>query len=262
MKGKIFTFLFTVAILFYVQANAQTVEQLIAKADSLTEKAFDDDAALTVLLKAEKIDPNNWEIEWRLSRAYSNIAAHMPKETSGQKDKQYAVYQTALKHAEKAVKLAPDQSRAYVRRAIVNGRIALFKGVFSVAKVVTKVRDDCRKALKLNNGTVYDMALTHYILARTHAKLSEKWKPALSVLGLGWADIDTALVHYKKAVDMYPGYIMFYVDYAKALYREDQYQKAKEMLDKALTCKIRERDDPQKLKEAKALLKEVEDELN
>ncbi len=261
MKARIFSILFVGIIFFCGQSYSQTVEQLIAKADSITD-AFNDDGALKVLLQAEKLDTNNWEIEWRLSRAYSNIAAHMPRETSEQEDKQYATYKVALAHAEKAVRLAPNQSRAYLRRAIVNGRIALFKGVFSVAGVVTKVRDDCRKSLKLNNGTVYDMALTHYILARTHAKLSEKWKPALSVLGLGWADIDTALVHYKKAVQMYPNYIMFYYDYAKALYREDQYKKAKEMLDKALSCKIQERDDPQKLKDSKKLLKEVEDELN
>ncbi len=257
---KLFLPVLFIALFIAGQTGAQTVKELIAKADSLT-KAFNDDAALKVLLQAEKMDQNNWEIEWRISRAYSNVAAHMPHETSEQKDKQYAVYQTALKHANKAVKLAPDKSTAYIRRAIVNGRIALFKGVFSVAGVVTKVRDDCRKSLRLNNGPKYDMALTHYILARTHAKLSEKWHPALSVLGLGWASLDTAIVHYQKAINIYPGVIMFYYDYAKALYRQDKYKEAKAMLEKALSCKIEERDDPQRLKDAKKLLKEVEDEL-
>jgi tetratricopeptide (TPR) repeat protein len=257
MKKVLGISLFILVLMFGI-SSAQTVQELIAKADSLTTKAFDDDAALKVLLQAEKMEPNNWEIEWRLSRAYSNIAAHMPKD---KKDEQYKVYQTALKHANKAVKLAPNQSHAYVRRAIVNGRIALFKGVFSVAGVVTKVRDDCLKSLKLNNGNVYTKALTHYILARTHAKLSQKWHPALTVLGLGWASLDTALVHYQKALDLAPQHIIFYVDYAKALYRDDQYRKAKKLLEKALTLKITERDDPERLKEARALLKEVNDEL-
>ncbi len=247
------------AFLFFTSIGFAQSEY-IAKGDSLTE-AFKDKEALKYYLMAAKADSNDWQLQWRLSRAYSNIAAHMPHETSKQEDKQYAVYQIALRHANKAVELAPGKSVPYLRRAITNGRIALFKGVFSVAGVVTKVRDDCLKSLQLNNGSVYDMALTHYILARTHAKLSEKWKPALSILGLGWADIDTALVHYKKAVEMYPGYIMFYYDYAKALYREDQYKEAKKMLLKALSSKIQERDDPIRLKEAKELLKEVEDEL-
>ncbi len=258
MKTSGFFTALIIALFFSTVGVAQS--NYIAKGDSLTE-AFKDNEALKYYLLAAKVDSNNWQLQWRLSRAYSNIAAHMPHETSEEEDQQYATYQIALKHANKAVQLAPNKSVPYLRRAITNGRIALFKGVFSVGGVVTKVRDDCLKSLKLNNGSVYDMALTHYILARTHAKLSEKWKPALSVLGLGWADIDTALVHYKKAIEMYPGYIMFYYDYARALYREDEYKKAKEMLLKALGSKVQERDDPVRLKEAKELLKEVVDEL-
>jgi len=257
---KHFRLLIGLIITLFFTAGAYAQTNYIAIGDSLTE-AFKDKEALKYYLMAAKSDSNNWQLQWRLSRAYSNIAAHMPHETGQQEEKQYAVYQIALRHANKAVELAPDKSVPYLRRAITNGRIALFKGVFSVAGVVTKVRDDCLKALKLNNGSTYDMALTHYILARTHAKLSEKWKPALSILGLGWADVDTALIHYQKAVEMYPGYIMFYYDYAKALYREDNYKKAKEMLEKALNCKIQERDDPIRLKEAKELLKEVKEEL-
>lgn len=238
--------------------KAQNVEELIAKGDSLTEKAFDDKAALEVYLSAEKIDPDNWELQWRLSRAYSNIAAHMPKETSEEEDAQLATYETALKHAQKAVDLAPDKSIPYLRRAIVNGRIALYKGVFSVGDIVTSVKNDCEKSLEINNGGIYDMALTHYILGRTHAKLSEKWKPALTVLGLGWADIDTALTHYKKAIKMYDGYIMFYLDYAKALISEDEEEQAKEILEKLLTFKVQEQDDPVRIKEAKELLKELD----
>lgn len=251
---KKFFFLLLIPVLMI---RAQSVEELIAKGDSLTE-AFNDKAALEVYLQAEKASPDNWELQWRLSRAYSNIAAHLPKESSEEEDRQLATYETALKHANKAVQLAPDKSVPYLRRAIVNGRIALFKGVFSVGDIVTSVKNDCEKALKLNNGSVYDMALTHYVLGRTHAKLSEKWKPALSVLGLGWADIDTALVHYDKAVKMYDNYMMFYLDYAKALVREDQEDKAKAMLQKMLTFKVQEQDDPQRIKEAKELLEDLD----
>ena len=68
MKKVLGISLFILVLMFGI-SSAQTVQELIAKADSLTTKAFDDDAALKVLLQAEKMDPNNWEIEWRLSRA-------------------------------------------------------------------------------------------------------------------------------------------------------------------------------------------------
>ena len=246
---------FFLSLVLTIGLNAQTVEELIAKGDSLTEKAFDDKAALEVYKQAEKMNADNWELQWRLSRAYSNIAAHMPGDDE---DKQLGVYETALEHANKAIDLAPDKSVPYLRRAIVNGRIALFKGVFSVGGIVSSVRDDLEKALKLNNGSTYDMALAHYVLGRTHAKVSQKWKPARSLLGLGWADLDTALTHYEKAVKMYDGYIMFYLDYAKALVRDDEEDRAKDMLKKLLTFKIQEQDDKDRIAEAKELLNELE----
>jgi len=93
-------------------------------------------------------------------------------------------------YADQAVKYGPNQSITYLRRAIANGRVALFKGVFSVGGVVNSVKSDCEKAISLNNGGNYTQALAHYVFARTHAKISEKWAPARSVLGLGWADND------------------------------------------------------------------------
>jgi hypothetical protein len=252
MKRIFFFLIISTAVLL----QAQTADELIAKGDSLTE-AFNGKGALEVYLQAEKLDADNWELQWRLSRSYSNIAAHIPKESSEQEDEQYSTYETAMVHAEKAVKLAPDKTVPYLRRAIVNGRIALFKGVFSVSDIVAAVRDDCLKALKLNNGSDYDMALTHYILARTHAKISRKWKPALSILGMGWAELDTALVHYKKAVSLYDNYIMFYFDYAKALIRDDKEDEARAILTKLPSLKIKEQDDPNRLKEAKEILEDL-----
>ena len=53
---------------------------------------------------------------------------------------------------------------------------------------------------------------------------------------------------------------MIYVEYAKALIREDEYELAREMLNKALTLKKIDEDDEERLAEAKELLKEIEDE--
>ena len=245
--------------LFAVSVSAQSIEELIIDADNYY-KVFNNEKELEVLQKAEKIDPNNWEVVWRISRAYVDIGEKMPSSTSEQEDAQIAKYQQALDYAEKAVKLGPDKSVSYLRRSIANGRIALFKGVFTVAGVVNSVRDDAEKAIQLDNGGNFVQAVSHYVLARAHAKTSEKWKPARAVLGLGWADNDTAIVEYKKAIQLYPTYIMFYVDYANSLIREDQYENARTMLNKALTLEKQHQDDDKRKAEAKSLLKEIEDE--
>ena len=60
------------------------------------------------------------------------------------------------------------------RRAIVEGRIALFEGVFSAIGLVNDVRDDSERAIQLDNGGNYVQALSHYVLGRAHAKVCEK----------------------------------------------------------------------------------------
>lgn len=244
------------SLIFISNAQSQTLEKLIEEGDKYID-IYDNQKALDTYLKADKLYPNNWEVLWRISRAYVNIGTHMPDKTDEQKDAQLAAFQNALEYADRAVNLAPDKSMPYVRRAIANGRIALFKGVFSVASVVNSVKEDCEKAIKLNNGDKYTIALAHYVLGRTHAKTSEKWAPARSVLGLGWADNEIAIAEFNKAISLYPNFRMFYLDLAKSYIREDEYQKAREMLKKVMDSPKRDEDDDDKLAEAKKLLDEI-----
>jgi len=247
--------LFSSSILF-----AQTLEEYIAKGDSLYH-AFNNESALKVFQEADTKYPDNWEIKWRLSRTYTDIGEHMPAETGDEEDNQLATYETAVEYANKAIELAPDKSVTYLRRAIANGRIALFKGVFSVGAVVDQVRDDCIKAIKLGNGGDEVQGVANYVLAKTHDKISDKWSVARAALGLGWADYDSAMVHYAKAVKIYPSFMMIYVDYAKAYMEEDEWEKAQELLNKAIKCPIKDEDDEARLVEAKQLLEEVKEEL-
>ncbi len=250
---SIFSFLFLL-----VAANldaADDVTKFIAKADSLN-KLFQYEDALKVLEEANKQFPDNWEVLWRMSRENVYIGNFLKDD-----DAREAQYVKALGYAEKAVKLAPDQAVTYLRRAIANGKIALFKGVFSVGGLVNKVKDDLEKAIELGNGGNYVQAIAHYVLARTHAKVSEKWKPARSVLGLGWADLDIALKEYAIAEKLFPGFAMIHLDYAKALMRAEKYKEAKAELEKTLAAEILDKEDPQRKAEAKELLKEVNEEL-
>ncbi len=259
MSKKI-TVIFFVVFIFSVQfIFSQTSDELVKQGDSLITN-FEDVGALQKYQQADKLTPNNWDILWRLSRAHVNIANQMPTDTDEQEDAQLAEYQKAFQYADKAVKLAPDKSVTYLRRAIANGKIALFKGVFSVGGVVNDAKDDCEKAISLGNGGNYIQALAHYVLARSNAKVSEKAKILRWPLGLSWADNETALVEYKKAIALYPNFRMFYLDYARSLIREDDYSTAREMLKKVPTCPKQEEDDDQRIVEAKNLLKEIKNE--
>jgi tetratricopeptide (TPR) repeat protein len=252
-----------VSLLLLIAGNLysqdQTLEELLAQGDQYYEQ-FDNQKALEVFQKANKQFPDNWEVLWRLSRTYVDIGEHMPANTSEEEDAQLAEYQKSFDYADKSVKLAPEQPETYLRRAIAGGRIALFKGVFSVGSVVDQVRNDCQKAIELGTGGDFIQAVAHYVLARTHAKLAEKPGIVRWPLGLGWGDIDVALEQYEKAINLDPNYMMIYVDYAKALIEEDEYEKAREVLNKGLKCPIRDEDDKDRIEEAKNLLQEIKDE--
>ncbi len=256
MKKLTSLFLTALIIGLFSSVNfAQDLESYLAKADSLSD-AFKFNEAVTVLEKANQKFPNNWKVLWRLSRENIYIG-----NATKDDDKREAIYEKAFALADQAVKAGPDQAVTYLRRAIANGKIALSKGVFSVGGIVNAARADLKKAIQLGNGGNYVQAVAHYVLGRTHAKVSEKWKPARSVLGLGWADLEVALKEYQKAIDLYPNFVMFYVDYAKAEMRNDNYEKAKQLLEKALTIPNKDVDDPKLKEEAKKLLKEVNEEL-
>ncbi|MFA7229020.1 MAG: tetratricopeptide repeat protein, partial [Melioribacteraceae bacterium] len=235
--SRLFFILFILIFTSTLKVNAQSLDALMEEGEKYY-KQFNNEKALEVFKKAEKLAPNNYEVLWHLSRSYVDIADRMPNSTGDQEKAQLAVFQKALEYADNAIKLKPDQSDGLLRRAIANGKIALFKGIFSVAGVVNSVRADVEKAIQLGTGGNFTQGVAHYVLARTHAKTSDKWKPARSVLGLGWADNEIAIKEYKKAIEIFPGYMMFYVDYAISLIREDEYKTAREMLNKAIACQF------------------------
>ncbi len=255
-KSLFLFFVVVVLILLNTLLDAQSLDGLLKDGDKFTEE-FNNQKALDTYLKADKMFPDQWEVKWRISRAYIDIGEHMPEKTDEQKDAQLAFYQKALSYAESSVKLAPDQSITYIRRAVANGRIALFKGVFSVGGIVTQVKEDCEKAIKLGNGGNYVQSLAHYVLGRTHAKVSEKWAPARAVLGLGWADLEIGIKELKKSTELYPNFRMFYLDLGKAYIEDGQDDKAKEVLNKLINSPKKDEDDDKFLSEAKQLLKEL-----
>lgn len=256
---------FFLALLFSVVLNgslfSQTVEDLIQEGDKYNTE-FNHQKSLETYQKADKLSPANWDILWRISRALVDIANKMPEGTDEQKEAKFNKYKKSFAYADSAVRLAPDQSVTYVRKAIVNGRIALFEGVFSAIGTVNDVKEDCERAIQLNNGGNYVQALSHYVLGRTHAKVCEKSYLLRLPLGLGWGDMEVAIREFQNAIKLKPNYRMFYLDLAKAYIEEDEYELAKENLLLVEKAPFVLEDDEEYLKEAKQLLKEVNEELD
>ena len=260
MKAAILFFTLLIFLILNCNLLSQTVEELIKEGDKYNTE-FNHQKSLETYQEADKLSPANWEVLWRMSRAIVDIANKMPEETDEQKEAIFDKYKNSFIYADSAVKLAPDQSVTYLRRAIVNGRIALFQGVFSAIGTVDDVKSDSERAIQLNNGGNYVQALSHHILGRTHAKICEKAYLLRLPLGLGWGDMEVAIRELQNAIKLKPNMRMFHLELAKAYIEEDEYELAKENLLLVEKAPFVLEDDEEYLKEAKQLLKEVNEEL-
>ncbi len=229
---------------------------LIEQGDYCALTTFEHEKAIELYTKALKEDPRNAELLWRISRAYVEIGEHMPEATDEQKQEQLKAYEKSEEWATKAVQADSKNSMAYTRRAIANGRIALFKGVWESVDLVKSVKADLDTALTLDPKN--HVAL--YVMGRTHLKVAEKPGIIRWPLGLSWADVEDAIDYFNKAIALKPQFIMYRLDCARAYIEEDEFEKAREQLTMIQTLPNEDQDDDQFRAEAKELLKEIENE--
>lgn len=246
---------FAIAFLFFIscsvsQNNNSNLEVLISEGDFFAEKVFDNQKALEKYLDALKLSPKNYELYWKISRCYIDIGEHLPSNSQEEKKQQELMYKKALLYADSAVQVNPKGSMGYTRRAIANGRIALFKGIWDNVSIIKKTKSDLDKAIELdpNNATAY------YVLARTHSKVSEKSKVFRWPLGLAWANLEDAVKCYEKAISLRPDFIMYRLDAAKAYTQMEDFTKAKQHLTVISALPIQDEDDENFRKEAAELL--------
>jgi tetratricopeptide (TPR) repeat protein len=249
----------TKAIEVTVDASKREVTQPpeVLSGDILTQidQAFlelNPEKALELTESALKYQPNNPEVLWRHSRALVSTAEGLQN-----KEAKLAAYEQARNFAENVISAQPNLMGGYIRRAIACGKIALFKGVLETRELVTQMKNDAEKAISLNSGTPYDLALAHYLLGRVHLKLSETPKLVRLPLQLAWGNLQDAEKHLAKAVSLHPESPGFNIDYAAALIKLGNKAEAKTILTKAVTLKALDVSDIEKIEEAKALLKSL-----
>ncbi len=243
--GRFLLALFLV-FLYALPSSAESVVEKIASGDKLYEE-FDNLGALREYELALQADPDNYEALWKISRAYVDIGEHLPEK------EQLPKFESALEYAEKAIMSNPEGSMGYLRRAIVNGRIALFKGVWSSVGIVKEVKKDCEMAIKLDPGN--DVA--YYVLARTHQKVSEKPRAIRFPLGLRWASYGKAVKNYNKAIELDPDFIMYHIDLARCYLEMGEEEKAATHLKLIGNLPVRDEDDLKFKEEAEVLLKKM-----
>ncbi|MDX2129286.1 MAG: hypothetical protein SFU91_09650 [Chloroherpetonaceae bacterium] len=233
--------------------QAQSVEEFSTLVDHQIDNLQISKAKETID-QALRNHPKSFDVLWRASRVYLLAGDAATKEA------QEGIYSKALEFANEAIQSNPNLSIGYIRRAAANGKIALFKGVLDAADYVTSVKDDAQKAIELNNGGLQWQATAHYILGRTHLKLTETPKVLRKPIGLDWGNLDEALGNLKKAIEFRPNFIMFHLEYGKALIKKKNFAEAKSQLSLISRLSLLEVGDDERKKEATELFDKIKGE--
>ena len=252
MNLRQFLALATLFLLPYLLVAQTSVEQTCATFDQAVER-MDLKAAKSTLMSLQPPASTAYNVLYRMARLHVLLGNDERNE-----QQQLALYEKALEYGNRAVATNGKGMGGYVYRAAANGKIALFKGIFSVADVVARVRDDASQAIRLSNDTPKMLAAAHYILGRAHLNLAKKPKILRAPLGLGWGSIDEAFRNLKRARELRPGFIMFELEYANCLAEMDDEAAAIAHARTIAGMRNQEPGDPQRKQDAVALIKDLE----
>lgn len=203
--------------------EAQAPELL--RVDSLIVAGDVPGAVAAIEAEARKT-PRDFQVLWRLSRVRLLQGDAAPAQSRPQD----RFYRQALEMAERAIKADPQAPEGYVRRAAASGKVALFAGVLDAADYVLVAKEDVEKVIAMPSVDPVLLATAHYILGRTHLKLTETPRPLRMPIGLGFGNLPDALVHLRKARELRPGFVMFELEWARALAADGKDAEARAVL--------------------------------
>jgi tetratricopeptide (TPR) repeat protein len=207
-------------------------------------------AAVTIADQALAAAPRNFEVLWRVSRVRGLQGDVAPAKSKAQE----RAYKDALELAERAVKANSTAPDGYLRRAAAAGKVALFAGILDASDFVVQAKEDAERVIGMTDTPPLLIASAHYILGRTHLKLTETPRPLRMPLGLGFGNLADAVKNLRRATELRPGFVMFQLDFARALIEEGKTADARTILQAIPTLAEQEIGDDVRKREAAALL--------
>lgn len=195
-------FLFLIGFPFFL--FSQESESSFIKQGDSAFASYDNQAALESYLKVITITPDNYEANWKLSRAYVDIGENFEDE-----EKRAEYYSESEKRARAAIKSNPEGSNGHLYLSIALGRVALDAGPKERIKMSKEIKEEVDIAIKLEPKN----DLAYHVLGRWNRKISN-----LSWIEKSFADIflggvpknasnEEAVINFKKALELKPEYI-------------------------------------------------------
>ena len=230
---------------------AQDVAAIVKEADRL-EALPDEHGALLKFIEAIKLQPTHLHALSKGSELCSRIGQ---RQTNTKMRDDY--YAAAKVYAENALKIDPTYSEANTAMAIMLGRTTLTKSgkeKVIAAKDLKKYVDAAIKSNPLN-------FLGWHVLGRWHYEISNLnmiERAAVKVFygGFPASSLKEGIKAFEKTKALASGFILNYVELAKAYHRNNQKDKAKALLNEMMLLPNHTQDDPTIKETGKKLLQD------
>jgi tetratricopeptide (TPR) repeat protein len=230
----------------------QSFDDLITQSD-----VFDEDnmfsETLTVLKQAEELDPESFELIWRLARVHFNLSDSSEDETVISEN----IY-AGFGYAERALNVGPDRAESHKWFGILIGRVGELEGTKQKIKNSYKVAEHTKRAIELDpedDGNYHVMGRWHFTLAelswieRTVAKIVYETPPQ--------ASFEEARSYFQKAIDLAPEDIRHYLWLGKTFEELKDRDGAAAAYQKAVDLTADTESDKIQQKEARELLSDL-----
>ncbi len=238
-----------------VHAIAQSgkVRALLDQAEKLHD-AKNYQGTMDKLREAEKIEPNNPEVLWKIARAYFDFADQQPDNLEVQKANLYPGFD----YAKKCVELYPNVAGGHQYYAILIGRIGEIEGTKQKITNSYAVREHTLKAIELDpteDANYHVMGRWHFALAdlswveRKIASIIYATPPA--------ASFEKAEEFFEKAHKIKPDEIRHILWLAKTQQKLGKNSQAKQNLEACLKLPAKSDSDRAMQAEARELLKKL-----
>jgi len=228
---------------------AQGFGDLINKSDAKHD--VDDFSATFKLLKqAEQLEPNNFEVIWRLARAHFDFSDNSEDEAVISKN----IY-AGFDYADRALKMDANRAESHKWYGILIGRKGELEGTKQKILNSYEVKSHTLKAIELDpsdDGNFHVMGRWHYTLA--DLSWFERKIAGLIYATPPQASFKEAAEYFQQAINIAPDEIRHYVWLGKTYEKLDNIDAAKSAYNAGLAITAENDSDRILQKEAKELL--------
>ncbi|MBS1597763.1 MAG: hypothetical protein JST75_06035 [Bacteroidetes bacterium] len=244
-------FLLFILLILPFESQAQDVNSLLKEAQQ-QESLLRESEAFSKYAQVVRLQPSNLAVLCKCSELCTYIGG---REIDKVKKTDY--FRAGKTYAAAALKINPNSSEANVVMAMAIGRLTLIASGKDKIASVNDIKLYADKAIKLDPANFK----AYHVLGKWNYEISnlnflERTLAKLFYGDVPKASLGDAIADYEKARSINPGYILNYLELAKAYYRNDQKKKAIDLLVSMMPLPNHVFDDTRIKNEGNRLLKE------